>query len=64
MCDPREKSEANCGPSKRPVRQTCLGEATRALIEAEAFCFDVVDSLFRLLFRVLKLHYGVIDPTL
>jgi hypothetical protein len=41
-----------------------LREATRASSEAEAFCFDVVDSLFRFLLLAAKPDNGDIDPTL
>jgi hypothetical protein len=64
ILDPRAKTEANCGPSKKARQATSLGEATRSSAEDEAFCFDVVDSLFRFFLLAAKPHNGGIDPTL
>jgi hypothetical protein len=61
---PRAKTEANCGPSKKAHQATSLGEATRSPAEDEAFCFDVVDSLFRFFLFSPKSQNGGIEPTL
>jgi len=64
ILDPRAKTEANCGPSKKARPATSLGEATRSSAEAEAFCFDEVDSLFRFLLFASWPQNSDIDPTL